>query len=201
MTEPAHPDSGFTLLEIMVVLVVFGLLSLALWTGIGVGTRGWRSGEQLSVSVQQAQDTEDVLRRVLTRADISDEGGAPSLTGEGDRLRAVSWLAQGGGYAHEAEIGLGVNAKKQLVLRWRTYVRTRCPRPDEAYQEEILISGLQGVDFSYFGMADGSMGWHKSWSSTSLPQLVRVHFHFIKAGQRWPDILIHPLLSGNAEPS
>ncbi|GBR47140.1 general secretion pathway protein J [Neokomagataea tanensis NBRC 106556] len=194
-------DEGFTLLEIMVVLVVFGLLSLALWTGIGVGTRGWRSGEQLSVSVQQAQDTEDALRRILTRADQSDDGGPAAFSGGADRLKLVSWLSKGGGYAGEAELGLGVNAEHNFVLRWRSYVHTRCLPPDEGYQEEALMGGIKGVEFAYYGMADGHFGWHSAWNVPRLPQLVRVHFDFIKAGQRWPDILIHPILAGGGEPS
>lgn len=194
-------DAGFTLLEIMVVLVVFGLLSLALWTGIGVGTRGWRSGEQLSVSVEQAQDTEDALRRMMTRADQGDEGGPAALSGGADRLKLVSWLAKGGGYTSEAEVGLGVNAEHNFVLRWRPYVHTRCLPPDEGYQEEVLMGGVKGVEFSYYGLGDGRPGWHHAWNTPRLPQLVRVHFAFMKSGQHWPDILIHPLLAGGGEPS
>ncbi|MBV1836747.1 prepilin-type N-terminal cleavage/methylation domain-containing protein [Acetobacter estunensis] len=189
-------DEGFTLLEILVVTIVFGLLCVALWQGIGVGTRGWFMAERRYSADVAGEGIEDALRRLLERAEVPDNANTPTLSGQVDRLRVVSWLPEKEGYAHEVEAALGVNAQHELVLRWHPYRRADCPNEAEVPHEEVLAQGVRDLEFSYYGLSGGRHTWQSAWNSPHLPLLVRVHVGFVAAGKNWPTIMIRPLLSG-----
>ncbi len=189
-------DDGFTLLEILVVTVVFGLLSVALWEGIGVGTHGWSMAEHRHDDEMAGQGIEDALRRLIERADIPDNGGAGRFSGQADRLRVIAWLPEKNGYEKEVEAAFGVDAHHELVVRWQPYRRANCPEQPEALHEEILARGISAIDFSYYGLQGGRHVWQSTWNSPYLPLLVRVQVHFLTAGRSWPTMMIRPLLSG-----
>ncbi|WP_367161088.1 prepilin-type N-terminal cleavage/methylation domain-containing protein (plasmid) [Kozakia baliensis] len=189
-------DSGFTLLEILVVTIVFGLLSMALWEGIGVGTRGWSLEERRYTHEVEFQGLEDSLRRLIERAEIGDPGSEGALLGTTDRLRLVSWLPEHNGYEHEIEAGLGINARKDLVLRWRRYIRAECIGIDESFHEEVLAHHVRAMTFSYYGLQNGHHSWQSVWASPYLPLLIKIKLEFTSAQEEWPEILIRPVLSG-----
>lgn len=199
MTRPKHDpesDAGFTLLEMLVVTMVFGLLSVALWEGLSVGTRGWATQQKLYDHSAELEDMENALRRIIARAETSDTGQSPALTGTSDRLRLIFWLPEDGGYHHDIEAGLGLNAQHQLVLRWRAFRRARCPTDDISFHEEILLRNVRAISFQYYGRKGEVHGWQDIWRSPNLPLLVKIHFTFMTPDRVWPDISVRPLLSG-----
>ncbi|WP_086642739.1 prepilin-type N-terminal cleavage/methylation domain-containing protein [Acetobacter sp. DsW_063] len=189
-------DAGFTLLEIIVVTLVFALLSTALWQGSAIGVRGWALEQKTFEHMSDLQSMEDALRRIVTRSELSDPGLPPAFTGVNDRLSLISWLPQQEGYAHEIEAGIGVDAKHRLVLRWRPYRRARCAGAEQAFHEEVLARDIQAISFSYYGRKESFHGWQSNWSRPELPLLVRIHIVTMTPGVQWPDMLIHPSLSG-----
>lgn len=189
-------DDGFTLLEILVVTVVFGLLSVALWEGIGVGTHGWSMAEHRHDDEISGQGIEDALRRLIERADVPDNGGAGKFSGQEDRLRVISWLPEKNGYEKEVEAAFGVGAHHELAVRWQPYRRAICAEQPDALHEEILARGVSSIEFSYYGLQGGRHVWQSVWNSPNLPLLVRVQVHFLAPGKSWPTMMIRPLLSG-----
>jgi general secretion pathway protein J len=198
MTTPDRPaESGFTLLELLVVTVVFGLLTTALWEGLSIGTRGWSQGQRLYDSTAELQGMEDALRRVIARAEPSDSGLPPSFGGLPDRLRLIAWLPQDGGWHRDIEAGLGLNARHELVLRWRPFRRAACVGDDVSFREEVLAGNVRSVTFSYYGRKGDVHVWQDGWTAAALPLLVRVRIDFIDGARTWPTILVRPLLAGN----
>ncbi|NHN87704.1 prepilin-type N-terminal cleavage/methylation domain-containing protein [Acetobacter conturbans] len=201
MSSPSHnqhdpAESGFTLLEILVVTLVFGLLATALWEGISVGTHGWASQQKFYESSTELVDMETALRRVIARAEPTDNDLPPAFGGLTDRLRLISWLPENGGYKHDIEAGLGLNAQHQLILRWRPFRRARCATDDPAFHEEILARNVRAITFSYYGRKEEIHGWQESWNQPGLPFLVKLHVDFMRTDLNWPDIYIRPLMAG-----
>lgn len=188
-------DAGFTLLEIIVVTLVFALLSTALWQGSATGVRGWALEQKTFENMNELQGMEDTLRRIVSRAELSDPGLPPAFTGANDRLSLISWLPQQNGYADEIEAGVGVDAEHRLVLRWRPYRRARCGTAEQTFHEEILARNIQSITMSYYGRKDTYHGWRSDWSRPDLPLLIRIHIAPMAAGAQWPDILIRPNLA------
>ncbi len=189
-------DAGFTLLEILIVTMVFGLLSVTLWEGIGVGTRGWSLETRRYGQETELQELEDSLHRLIERAEISDPGNAAAFSGVSDRMRLIAWLPEEGGFSHEIEAGFGINARHDFILRWRPFRRAECPGEEAPFHEEILAHGVRAVSFSYYGMQNGHHLWQSAWTSHALPLLVRISFAFMTPQKDWPDIMIRPLRSG-----
>ncbi len=191
-------EDGFTLLEILVVTVVFGLLSVALWQGVGVGTRGWSQAERRYGDEVTFQGAEEALRRLIERAETPDGRGASLFSGDAERLGFVSWLPEQGGYGRQVQVGLGVDAGKRLVLRWRRFRRADCALQPEIPHEETLAHDVGRVEFSYYGVVEGHYVWQKTWESRGLPLLVRIRMERIDGGTLWPAILVRPLLAAPA---
>ncbi|NHO32816.1 prepilin-type N-terminal cleavage/methylation domain-containing protein [Acetobacter fallax] len=189
-------DAGFTLLEILVVTIVFGLLSVALWEGVGIGTRGWALEEHRYGRELEFQGLEDSLHRLIERAELSDPGNPGAFSGQADLLRLISWLPEGNGFDHEIEAGLGVSGRHELVLRWRHYRRAKCPGDDASFHEEVLAHGVRAASFSYYGMQNGRHVWQSVWSGQYLPLLVKIKIDFTASRDEWPEMLIRPLRSG-----
>lgn len=191
-------EDGFTLLEILVVTVVFGLLSVALWQGVGVGTRGWSQAERRYGDEATFQGTEESLRRLIERAEPPDARGASVFSGDAERLGFVSWLPEQGGYRKQVQVAFGVDADKRLVLRWRRFRRADCALQPEIPHEETLAHNVGRVEFSYYGVVEGHYVWQKTWESRALPLLVRIRLERVGGGDLWPAILVRPLLAAPA---
>ncbi|MEJ5142364.1 prepilin-type N-terminal cleavage/methylation domain-containing protein [Gluconobacter albidus] len=191
-------EDGFTLLEILVVTVVFGLLSVALWQGVGVGTRGWSQAERRYGDEATFQGAEEALRRLIERAETPDGRGASLFSGDAERLGFVSWLPEQGGYGKQMQVAFGVDAGKRLVLRWRRFRRADCTLQPEIPHEETLARDVGRVEFSYYGVVEGHYVWQKTWESRGLPLLVRIRMERIDGGALWPAILVRPLLAAPA---
>lgn len=192
----SRTDDGFTLLEMLVVTVVFGLLSVALWEGLSVGTRGWtQERKHHDISVEMA-DLDSALRRIVARAELSDPDLPPALSGTEDRLRLISWLPENNGFQHDIEAGLGINGDHEFVLRWKGFQRAQCVDANPAFHEEVLARDIRAVSFSYYGRKGDVHGWQNSWTKPDLPLLIKIHIVFLNHNRSWPDIYIRPLLSG-----
>lgn len=196
MRGPSH-DTGFTLLEILIVTLIAGLLTLTLRSGLSTVSQGWINQKKITSATEEMQSMETALRGLIARAETSDTDQPPSLSGKADRLRLITWLPAAQGYQHDIEAGLGVNASHQLVMRWRPFYRGTCRGDHMILHEEILAHDIRAVTFSYYGRDEEGEGWQSTWEKTTLPLLIRIHSVPDNAEHSWPDIDIHPLLSGS----
>lgn len=187
-------DAGFTLLEILVTLVVFGILVATLAQGLQVGLRGWTAAQRVGTGTPTLEAVDLALRELLGRASPADLltydrafTGTPTAmaftTTMPERLDASVPL--------EADVSLLVSDKHDLVLRWRPHHArwTASPPPPAT---ELLVDGVISLRLAFYQpVRDGHGGrWLTSWSSPELPRLVRIHFVFAPGDPRhWPDIV------------
>jgi general secretion pathway protein J len=193
-------EAGFTLLEIIVALVVFGLILVGLTQGLHLGLTAWRQ----QVRGVEATSDLDSVDRTLRQLLVEMEPGRPidpvNINGTQQRLAFTSVLPQALQRAdwRRADMALLVDARHQLILRWSPHLHVQrliaAPPPEDA----ILLPNVMRLELSYW--ADG--GWKGAWQSRIPPTLVRLRLLFpVGDARRWPDIIVAPVrrsISGEA---
>jgi len=185
---------GFTLLEILVVLAVFGLLLAGLTQTARFGLFAWRQEARMSDAKTDLEAADRSLRSIIENLAPGDEAGRAGMTGSADTLTGRTRLRVPGSGMEQipVEAGLAVSGAR-LVLRWRPYHHGDPLQAPPPPQEAELIGGVARLGIAYWQ----STGlWTSSWKEPDLPLLIRLHLTF--AGDnppRWPDLVVAPLLS------
>jgi general secretion pathway protein J len=189
-----HRASGFTLLELLVVLVVLGLLVVGLSQGLQVGVQAWHRQERVLGSIGELDAADRTLRHLIEQMDPGGLVEPSDISGTDQTLRFTSELPASAGAwpAQRAEVMLFVDRQHRLVLRWAPslHVVSLLPvKPDKT----ILLSGVYHLQISYKGSAPAAP-WQRKWQSPVPPLLVRVHIGFAPSDPRhWPDIIAQPM--------
>ena len=186
--------NGFTLLEILVALVVFGLVMSGLAQGARFGFQAW--GLQTRRLAQQGDmDAVDrALRRLIEDVDAGEEDQPATLVGSAHTLSMLTRLPAGFGAASsEASVTIGVDGERRLVLRATPQPHAERLRPQPAV-ETVLLDRVDHIDVSYYGGAPRA--WANAWQAPLPPSLVRLRLVFPKGDPRhWPDLVATPMQS------
>jgi len=194
--------AGFTLVELLVALVLFALLSAALFAAL-------RSGAATTGRITTRQDDIASLNAARQRLAASLTGAYPEylpaptpgisghVTFDG-AANTIAFLATA-----PLAIATGGLAAMQLSLSGAPpdislslAATPELSRPGTAATREILLSGIAAASFAYLGAdtPSGPLTWHASWANRqALPQLIRIRVSFSAQDNRlWPDLLIAP---------
>ena len=199
----AWRQAGFTLLEILVALVVFGFLFIGLNEGTRTGFALWNLQTRRIGETEELDATARLLRTLLTGIPILPGTAADTapralaLTGDADRLAFVGDLPTGLGITRRADITIELRAGR-LVLSWAPHRHERAGAPAVAPTETELIRGVERLELAYLGIASLGQppGWHAQWAGPEIPLLIRVRLRFAKSdSRRWPDLIAAPQLS------
>lgn len=190
----ARKSAGFTLLEMVVALAVFGFLLAGLSQTVRFGLTAWRQDIRLSDRKTDLEAVDRSLRSIVENLSPGDDGARPAIDGSADRLTGVTRLHVPGSGLMPVRIEAGVAVSgNRLVLRWRPYHHAQTLAPVPAPQETELLSGVVRLGIAYW---QPSGVWVSAWREPDLPALIR--FRVTLAGEgapRWPDIVVAPLLS------
>ncbi len=177
--------AGFTLLEILVVLVVLGMLMAALAGGIDFGVRSWQGQSRIVDRSADLETADEALRRLIAQAAPGLDTARADLAGDAHRLSFTTRLPDGAGGERAVSVSLGVEGHR-LVLAWSPASNARPLGPAPAPRQDVLLNNVARLDVSY----EGPAGWVQAWSGTTLPTLVRLRLGF--ADRSWPDIVVAP---------
>ena len=201
-TMRRHPG-GFTLLEMLVVLIVLGFLMLGLNQGVRTGLVFWTVQSRQIGSTAELDTTSRLLRMLLTGLPVApaaavNPGAAPialAFTGAADHLSFVGDLPTGLGTTRRADITIELRGGR-LVLVWSPH-RHELASTKPASTDTELVRGIARLDLAYWGTTapDSPPGWLALWDGPALPQLVRIRLTFAKGdGRHWPDMIVAPQL-------
>jgi general secretion pathway protein J len=216
---------GFTLVELLVSLSLFVLLSMLLFGGFHFGLRAWEAGSSRSERSQQVELAQTLLRgqlqqAVMPRAVLPTAGQPASgflggiepqdapppppdaFLGTAGELRFVAPLPARGAVGGLALFTLRRRpsaGRQDLAIDWALY-RAASPgleaRPAE---ETVLLDGIAGLAIDYFGAPEpGSPAqWLSAWPPRNrLPALVRIRIDFPAGDPRaWPELVVAPRLA------
>jgi len=194
-------QSGFTLLELLVALIVLGFLVVGLTQGVRAGLTMWGAQTRRVGETGELDAGARALRVLLAGISVPPAGvvgrgatGTTKLEGRSDSLAFVGDLPTGLGTTRRANITLEL-VQERLVLRWTPHRHelTTAPAPEPIETE--LIRGVAHLDFAYWGSpsADQPASWQAQWDGFNIPELIRVRLAFGKGDRRrWPDLIAAP---------
>jgi len=182
-------EAGFTLLEVLVALVVFGFLMLGLGRGVDFGMRAWDRQTRGMAARGELDAVDRALRGLIGRLDpATDVAGRAHGVGFTSQLPRTAALA-----TREADIALGVDGARRLMLRWTPHLHAQRFGPPPAPQEAELLRGIERLDLAYWPRGGGG-GWRDTWSGHEPPAMIRVRVMFPAGDARhWPDIVAAPM--------
>jgi general secretion pathway protein J len=186
--------SGFTLLEILVALAVFGFLLVGLSQTVRFGLTAWRQGARISVGKTDLEAVDRALRLVVENLAPGEETTRAPIDGTANALTGVTQLRVPGSGLRpvRVEAGLAVSGRR-LVLRWRPKPHGTPFAVAPPPQETTLVNGVSRLAIEYW-RPPGS--WVSGWHEPDLPLLIRIRLIFGGPdAPRWPDIVVAPLLS------
>jgi general secretion pathway protein J len=182
---------GFTLFDLLVAIVLFGLLLLGLLHGTRFGILAFTAHERLRQGTDDLSILDGTVRNLIENMDPGTGLGSAPMSGSGEWLKCVSTLQRGStsvlpGQRVTAELRLDGNHR--IILRWRQ--RSHAARQLPVPTDTELLRGVSRIAFSYW-RSGGT--WVSEWQGPELPTLVRIRIEF-PAGdtRRWPDIIAAP---------
>lgn len=201
--QPGDGSEGFSLLEMLIALTLFGLVTVMLFGGLQLGTRVMESGSKRSEQASRLSVASEFLRGQLAQAQ-------PVERAEGERIDGkmpieFDGVADGVAFvgptsAYQPIGGLQTlniytdrqNGKARLMADWRPY-RTVADAPsDETGRRSVLFDDVSTVELAYFGaINDKEMPrWRREWHDrTTLPSLVHMRVTF-RDGRAAPDLFV-----------
>ncbi|MCC6767377.1 MAG: prepilin-type N-terminal cleavage/methylation domain-containing protein [Deltaproteobacteria bacterium] len=177
-------QSGFTLLELVLALVIFGMISAIVYSAFYFGHRAVTSGERSADENQRMRLAEEMLGRqvrsaVYYFAHYDDEENVPFFLGAADGLMFVTSAPQSRG-------GTGLAAVTYRLVEGKLVVEERVnftPKDlydapsDGSVQRAVLLEGFTSFRFEYMAAEERDLGWVDKWDARDeddLPGLVRV---------------------------
>jgi len=195
-------EAGFTLVELLVALALFSLLTGLLFDNVRFGLRAWRSTSASNEQVERSMITQDLLRRTIGNLYpmmIANSGAQPQIDFEGTKERisflgnAPSALSEGGRFRFSIFV--------ERTHEHADLVMVSAPELADSSDQSmtrrtLLLSGIDWAEFSYFGetATERKLLWNDSWTKHGdVPRLVRLRVGFRSSDTRlWPDLLVAP---------
>ena len=190
-------ESGFTLMEVLVALAVFGLLMGGLTQGMRFGFTAWQSQSRALVARADVDTVDRTLRALIANASPGSLNGEPPRFVGTSRVLTFTTLLPGepdGSATREADVTLTVDKARQLLLLWQPRYRNPVgtPRPP---RQTLLLTDVDHLELAYWQNVTGpSARWQPAWNDEALPKLVRVRIVFTRDGDRhMPDVIGAPM--------
>jgi prepilin-type N-terminal cleavage/methylation domain-containing protein len=195
-------QTGFTLLEMLVVVIVLGLLMVGLTQGVRTGIALWGAQQRRVGQTAELDAGARILRVLLTGISTpaaSAVGGTANddaFSGNAGQVKFVGDLPTGLGTTRRAEITI-VLRKGNLVLSWTPHRHEIPLGPLPAPSETELVANVARLEIAYWGSTapDQPEAWQARWDGPAPPELIRIHLGFAKTDRRrWPDLVAAPVL-------
>lgn len=191
-------ESGFTLPEVLIALVLFSFILLMLYGSLYSTGRSWRVSE---VQVRENDDKRLILSFIRRQVEetspilqVDIKGERVMFLGDDASLQFVSHLPTrhvgGGLYFLKFEV-----MDNELLLKYTPLTGDKGMFEEDIFvdAEEIsLLTNIETIDLDYFGRetSDAEATWRDGWDNKQrLPELVRFQ---LAADRRdpWPELLI-----------
>jgi len=180
MRDRRNPTSGFTLLELLIVVAILGLILAALSNGVRFAGQAWQVQERQSTRQGDLDAVQSVIRNLIASG-TALEGDSTSLRFASELPRA---LARGGLYEVDLHAVAG-----SLLLTWRPHFKDLSNNASDTKTE--LVKGVTGFELAYYMQA---RGWQRvSKAGTDFPTLVRIDIQ-LRGDHPRPPLVVAPMI-------
>jgi general secretion pathway protein J len=192
-------DDGFTLLEILVAVVVFGFVVAGLVQATHFGITAWDVQTRMVDRAQDLERVDRVLRLIVEQASPPLAADDKPFNGQEHRLDLITRLPlqPQTDPIRRAEVVVGVDDNHRLILRWQQKPNATPLKPVQAAQEIVLADGVDHFDLTYRQAASDGGKWMRTWDDPSLPALVRMQIVMLNQSHKWPVIQAATMLDTN----
>ncbi len=199
--------AGFTLVELLLVMVIIGLIMVAAAGAIRSGARHLDGTVDRLAAMDRTVRVQTLLRALLENAQINSLGVEPEkngnkFTGRQDEIAFT--------YGGPEIAGIVPGSFLRLLLRRQGHRHelvlssgrdTARNEPGFFGDDIVLISDIGVGAFSYYGNSESCRKeWCSTWSeATHFPALVRLSISpAATRGVPWPDFVVHLRIHENS---
>jgi general secretion pathway protein J len=209
-TPSVSTQHGFTLLEILLVIILLAFLMTGAYSGITAATRAIRSGEAAIERIDKVRTVQEFLRHQLSRTlpfpFVQTNTTKVIFQGENNFMRFVApmpgYLSKGGAYVQTLELTQGQDGQQLVftstLLNGFSFDRSS----SDASSTVVLLEHIHDGKFSYRGLnKNGDLTrWSDGWNdSSSTPLLVGIDLDLGESGQiNWPSMAIPLMMDATA---
>lgn len=172
--------AGFTLVELLVAVLVFGLLAASAYGGLSALSAAVDAQRERSLAfadVQRVVATLDGDLRQLVGRRGRDRAGRPLPVLGG---AAQSLLARRAGRVNPAELPRSQLQQFEWRLEQNTLVRRAWPEvdsaPDSPPAGRTAFGQVRAIEFRF---RDSAGAWHRQWPASGPPQLLPTAIEYV----------------------
>lgn len=182
---------GFTLLEMLVVLVLSAIILGALAQGTHIGLGSVATAERWTGETDDIAETDVLLRSLVRGVDPGDPVLDPhAVIGHADSLAFRTTLPSipPGARIADADVRIAV-VRHRLVLFWTSALPA--PRATPVPHEVVLLAHVEALRIAYRAASDPPGTWRDTFDAADTPLLIR--FRITRdAARALPDIVAAP---------
>ncbi len=175
--------AGFTLLEVVLSLVIFSMITLMVYGAFFIGHRAVIKGERAADINQRMRVADDILGRQVRSAVFyfarHEDETFPYFIGRPDGMSFVSAAPQGHGGTGLTVVTYRADQGELLLEERGAFTPEDLVKPpkDAHIDRAVLLAGFSSIRFEYLPHEEGGAEWQSSWDAREedmLPAAVRV---------------------------
>lgn len=191
-----QPQRGFTLVELLVVLVLLSLVVLAMASALRTASQTEERVDARLARIDDLRTTNNFLRSVLgqvsaqKRGDAVPMGSSPFFfTGAPDAMTWVGVMPARYGAGGRYHFRLSLTDAGALTLQYLPWVDSLTLPNWAAAQSSVLVTGVTALALQYQDASGEPPAWAPAWSVIDrLPD--RVSIAVQTAAGAWPELVI-----------
>lgn len=193
MTHLRIPSDGYTLVELVVVMLLLGMIALACESGLRFGTQVWAHTETRTQSEDQIVSSQMMLHELLAHSLPRMKGDYVTFEGEPTVISfdvIPPQAFQAGGTAHARLRIVRSPSGAKLMLDMQSISSPNFKR------QATLLDNVGLMRFSYLDASGKSQTWLSYWRDRNrLPDAIRIT---AEAPKTWPTLTVRPIIVQSA---
>lgn len=179
-------ETGFTLVEMLIAIVILGLLMTSAFGALRLGGKSWEQGIRYADNTEALRSTSDFMRRQFAQLQaLSWHDGERTVIAFSGTTSSVRFVSPAPAALHSAGLllmTLSVNSGNEATT---VSIGTRIIDPgSESWfsaaptRQTTVLTGLESATLEYFGKIDDQSrsAWRSDWPNDAIyyPNAVRL---------------------------